>query len=146
MKAILLATLMSAPALPALAEIVQIKSAKAVAATMDALEAAVTEAGATVVARVDHAKGAASVDLALQEAQVLIFGNPALGTPVMQADPLAGLYLPLRVLVYADAGGEVWLVYETPAAMFEGLSIPADADAVAKMTGALAKFAEAAAK
>ena len=65
-------------------------------ATMDALEAAVTGAGATVFARVDHAAGAEGIGMALTPAQLLIFGNPALGTPAMQADPLAGLYLPLQ--------------------------------------------------
>jgi uncharacterized protein (DUF302 family) len=131
---------------PALAEVVQVKSAKPVAATVDALEAAVTEAGATVVARVDHGKGAASVEMPLGESQLLIFGNPALGTPAMQADPLAGLQLPLKVLVYADESGQVWLAYENPADMFAGLAIPPDAEVVGKMSGALAKLTDKAAE
>lgn len=146
MKPFILSAVIACLALPALGEIMQVKSAKAVAATVDALEAVVTEAGAKVVARVDHAAGAASVDMALGEAQLLIFGNPELGTPAMQADPLAGLHLPLKVLVYADAEGQVWLAYENPADMFAGLAVPADSDVVAKMNGALAKFTEAAAK
>jgi uncharacterized protein (DUF302 family) len=146
MKTLLLTAVLACVSLPALAEVVQVKSAKAVAATVDALEAAVVEAGAKVVARVDHGKGAASVDMPLGEAQLLIFGNPALGTPAMQADLLAGLHLPLKVLVYADAGGQVWLAYENPAEMFEGLAVPAYAEFVAKMTGALAKLTEKAAQ
>jgi uncharacterized protein (DUF302 family) len=146
MKTLLFAAALSLISLSAMAEIVQIKSAKAVGPTMDALEAAVTAAGAKVVARVDHGKGAASVDLPLGESQLLIFGNPALGTPAMQADPLAGLQLPLKVLVYADADGQAWLAYETPAAMFEGLAIPGDAEVIGKMDGALKKLTEAAAQ
>ncbi|NJM82429.1 MAG: DUF302 domain-containing protein [Tabrizicola sp.] len=146
MKQIVLSAALACAALPALAEVVQLKSAKAVGPTVDALEAAVTEAGAKVVARVDHGKGAASVDMPLGESQLLIFGNPALGTPVMQADPLAGLRLPLKVLVYADAEGQVWLAYENPADMFAGLAIPAEGGAIEKMAGALAKLTEKAAQ
>ena len=146
MKPFILSTAIACLALPALGDIVQLKSAKAVGATVDALEAAVTEAGAKVVARVDHGAGAASVNLPLGESQLLVFGNPALGTPAMQADPLAGLQLPLKVLVYADAEGQVWLAYENPADMFAGLAVPADAEVVVKMAGALAKLTEAAAQ
>jgi uncharacterized protein (DUF302 family) len=146
MKPFILSTAIVCLALPALGDIVQVKSAKAVGATVDALEAAVTKAGATVVARVDHGAGAASVNMPLGESQLLVFGNPALGTPAMQADPLAGLHLPLKVLVYADAQGQVWLAYENPADMFAGLAVPADAEAVVKMTGALATLTEAAAQ
>lgn len=146
MKPLMFAAVLAFAALPAMAEIVQIKSAKAVGPTMDALEAAVAAAGAKVVARVDHGLGAASVDLPLGESQLLIFGNPALGTPALQADPLAGLYLPLKVLVYADAEGQAWLAYETPATLFEGLAVPADADVIGKMDGALKKLTEVAAR
>jgi uncharacterized protein (DUF302 family) len=146
MKVLSILVAMTCSACPAFAEVVLVKSTKPVTATVDALEAAVTEAGAKIVARVDHGKGAASVDMPLGESQLLIFGNPALGTPAMQADPLAGLQLPLKVLVYADAGGEVWLAYENPADMFAGLAIPADAEVVGKMSGALAKLTEKAAQ
>lgn len=146
MKPLILSAALACLALPAVGEVVQVKSAKAVGATVDALEAIVADAGAKVVARVDHGAGAVSVNLPIGESQLLIFGNPALGTPAMQADPLAGLHLPLKVLVYADADGQVWLAYEKPADMFAGLAIPGDAEVVTKMTGALAKFTEAAAK
>ena len=99
----------------------RVKAAGDVAATMDALEAAVTGAGATVFARVDHAGGAEGVGMDLAPAQLLIFGNPQLGTPAMQDDPLAGLYVPLRVLVYRGGDGQVWLAYEAPGHMFEDL-------------------------
>jgi uncharacterized protein (DUF302 family) len=50
----------------------------------------------------------------MQPARVLIFGNPAGGTPVMVASPLAALELPLRILVWQDRGGQTWLSYLTP--------------------------------
>ena len=125
--------------MPAAAELITVQSSKPVAETMDALEAAVAGAGATVFARIDQTKGAASVDLEMGDAQTLIFGNPKLGTPAMQADLRASLYLPLKVAVYEADGGSV-LTYEDPAEMFSGLEIPADAKFVAMMQGALGKL------
>ncbi|WP_299848383.1 DUF302 domain-containing protein [uncultured Roseovarius sp.] len=142
MKKIITAAALSMAAVPAVAseDIVKVKASGDVASTMDALEAAVTGAGATVFARVDHAAGAAKVDMELAPEQVLIFGNPKLGTPAMQDDPLAGLYLPMKVLVYQDGDGQTWLAYEDPAEMLEDLNVPKDAEYVKKMTGALAKL------
>jgi len=125
--------------------LIKVKSTRNVAQSLDALEAAVTKAGAKVFARVDHAKGAASVDMPINDAQLLIFGNPALGTPAMQADPLAGLFLPLKMLAYTDADGTTWLVYQDIVAMFDGLNIPKDAEVIAKMQGALGKLSSVAA-
>jgi len=130
---------------PAFADIQKVQASGGVDEVMDRLEAAVTGAGATVFARVDHGGGAEKAGLELGDSQLLMFGNPNLGTPAMQADALAGLYLPLKVLVFADGEGQTWVAYEPPAKMFEGLDVPADAEFVAKMTGALGKFSAAAA-
>lgn len=129
-------------AVPVMAgDIVKVKASGDVASTMDALEAAVTGAGATVFARVDHAGGAKKVDLELADSQLLIFGNPKLGTPAMQDDALAGLYLPLKVLVYQDGNGDVFLAYEDPASMLGGLGgFNGEAEYLKKMTGALGKL------
>ncbi|WP_171173894.1 DUF302 domain-containing protein [Ruegeria sp. HKCCD8929] len=126
-------------------DLIKVKTEKSVAEVMDALEAAVGNAGATVFARVDHAAGAQKVGMELGDAQLLIFGNPKLGTPAMQADPLAGLYLPLKVLAYSDADGQVWLVYEDPAEMLDDVEISGDAPVLGKMQGALKKLTGAAA-
>ncbi|WGH77948.1 DUF302 domain-containing protein [Jannaschia ovalis] len=121
-------------------------SPRPVAETMDRLEAAVRDAGATVFARVDHSGGAASVEMELPEAQLLIFGNPRLGTPVMQQDLRAGLHLPLRVLVHASDGGSV-IVWEDLDAMLGGLEITPELEARGRIAGALERFAtEAAAR
>lgn len=138
--AVLVLTLAGLPALASNDDIVKVRSVSDVATTMDRLEAAVTGAGATVFARVDHAAGAASVDMELAPAQLLVFGNPKLGTPAMQDDPLAGLFLPLRVLVYRDGAGQVWLAYEDPKEMFDNLSISDDAEYIKMMSGALGKL------
>ena len=138
--------LLALVAAPALAEdIVRVPATGNVGEVMDRLETAVMEAGAKVFARVDHGAGAASVDMPISASELLVFGNPALGTPAMQADPLAGLFLPLKVLAYEDADGAVWLAYEDPAATFGDLEIPEDAEVLTKMSGALGKLTAAAA-
>ena len=83
--------------------------------TMDRLEAAVKAKGLTVFARIDHAAGAAAAGLSLRPTELLIFGNARGGTPLMQADQAVGIDLPLKALVYEDAGGKVWLAYNNPA-------------------------------
>ena len=126
------------------AEYIRVEATGTVQEVSDRLVAAVEGAGAKVFARVPHSKGAASVDLELQDAELVIFGNPKLGTPALQADIHAGLVLPLRVLVHDD-GGQTVLSYESVDALFDGMDIPADAPFRAVMTGALAKLTGAAA-
>ena len=82
--------------------------------TMDRLAAEVKAKGLTVFARVDHAAGAAEVGMQLRPTELLIFGNARGGTPLMQANQLAGIDLPLKALVYQDAAGKVWLAYDEP--------------------------------
>lgn len=82
--------------------------------TLDRLEAEVKARGMTVFARIDHAAGAAQVGLSLSPTEVLIFGNAKAGTPLMQSKPSIGIDLPLKVLVWKDAGGKVWLAYNEP--------------------------------
>ncbi len=125
------------------ADYVRVEATGSVSEVSDRLVAAVEGAGAKIFARVPHSKGAASVEMELQDAELVIFGNPKLGTPALQADIRAGLVLPLRVLVHDD-GGQTVLTYESVDALFEGMDIPADAAFRAKMAGALKKLTGAA--
>lgn len=75
-----------------------------VANTTDKLVAAIEGSGATLFAVVDHAAGAKKVDLVMAPATLVIFGNPKLGTPLMNSNPKAGLDLPLRVLIWTEDG------------------------------------------
>lgn len=133
----------AALATPAAADFITKQSSHSVTDTMDALVAAVTEAGATVFARVDHSEGATSVGVDLADAQLLVFGNPALGTPALQDDLRAGLALPLRVLVY-DNNGQTVVYYEEADELFDGLDIDDDAGYVTRMEGALNMLTDAA--
>ncbi|MGC1496500.1 MAG: DUF302 domain-containing protein [Sulfitobacter sp.] len=141
-RPLILATAVSAlMTLPAYAaDMISKISPHSVTVTMDRLEAAVEGAGATVFARVDHAAGAAKVDMELRPTELLIFGNPKLGTPAMLDGQTAGLDLPLRVLAYADGEGVVHVTYHDPAGLGEAHGLPADAKYLAMMTGALDKL------
>jgi uncharacterized protein (DUF302 family) len=130
--------LMTLPA--SAADIVHKMSPHSVSVTIDRLAAAAEGAGATVFARVDHAAGAAKVDMDLRPTVLLIFGNPKLGTPAMLDGQTAGLDLPLRVLAYADAEGAVHVTYHDPASLAAAHGLPADAEYIKMMTGALDKL------
>jgi uncharacterized protein (DUF302 family) len=82
--------------------------------TMDRLIAAVTSRGMTVLARIDHAAAAAKTGMELRPTEVVLFGNPRAGTPLMQAAQTIGIDLPLKALVWQDAGGKTWLAYDDP--------------------------------
>jgi uncharacterized protein (DUF302 family) len=113
-----------------------------VKATMDRLEAALRDKGITLFARIDHAAGAASVDMPLRPTELIIFGNPKAGTPLMQAKQSIGIDLPVKMLGWQDAAGKVWLAYNDPAwlARRHGLKGEAEA-AVAGLAKALAMLA-----
>lgn len=87
--------------------------------TLDRLEAVLGEKGVTVFARIDHGAGAKAAGLTLRPMQLLIFGNPKAGTPLMQAAPSIGLDLPLKVLVWEDDAGEVHVIWNSPAYLIE---------------------------
>jgi len=80
--------------------------------------------GLTVFARIDHRAGAREAGLEMQDEQVLVFGNPRAGTPLMVARPLAGLDLPLRVLVWRGPDGQVWASYQDAAFIARRYGLP----------------------
>jgi uncharacterized protein (DUF302 family) len=82
--------------------------------TLDRLEADLKTKGITVFARIDHAAGAASVDMPLRPTELLIFGSPKGGTPLMQANQAIGIDLPLKILGWQDAAEKVWVTYADP--------------------------------
>lgn len=125
-------------AMPAVA-LETLASPYSVSETMDKLVAAVEGAGASVIARVDHSDAAGSVDMELPESQLLIFGNPKVGTPVMQQDLRAGLILPLRVLVSEGDNGTV-ITWQSPNEMFSGLDVDLESESVKMSAGALQKL------
>ncbi len=120
------------------------KSPHGVVSTADKLESILESKGMTVFGRVDHAAGADSVELALRPTQVLIFGNPKIGTPLMNCSQSIAIDLPQKMLVWEDAEGEVWLGYNDPEYLKARHDTQGCDDVFAKVSGALAAFAKAA--
>ena len=82
--------------------------------TVDRATAAIAALGMTVVARIDHAGAAAKAGLELRPTEVLFFGNPKAGTPLMQAAQTMGIDLPLKILIWRDEQDKTWLAYNDP--------------------------------
>ena len=82
--------------------------------TIDRLEAILQAKGITIFVRIDQRAEAKKVGLSLRPTQLLLFGNPEAGTPLMVAEPTSALDLPLKILAWEAADGEVWLSYNDP--------------------------------
>lgn len=99
--------------------IVSRASPYSVAETINRLEAVLKGKGITIFTRIDHAGEAAKAGLKMRPAQLLIFGNPKAGTPIMNAAPLAAIDLPWKALAWEDAEGKTWLSYNDPTYFME---------------------------
>lgn len=95
--------------------LVALKSPYDAKETMNRFEDIAKQRGLTVFARIDHAAGAAKIGRALRPTEVLIFGNPQGGTPMMECAQSAGIDLPLKALVWEDEAKQVWLGYNEAA-------------------------------
>lgn len=94
--------------------ITRIASQHSVTTTLERLESLLKERGVMVFARIDFSGDAARAGLTMRPEQMLIFGNPKAGTPLMQSAPAAGLDLPLKALVWQDASGQTQVAYNDP--------------------------------
>jgi len=125
--------------------LVAMESSHGVAETMDRLEKIVTGAGFNVIARVNHGKAAKGVDIDLKPVELLIFGKPKTGSLLMQSRPSAAIDLPMKYMVWEDAGGKVSIGWNDPAWIAVRHGITNRDELIRKMTGALHKFAARAA-
>jgi len=94
--------------------VLQFRSAFDAATTIEKIRQALESHGVTVFAHIDFSGDAARAGLTMPPEQMLIFGNPKAGTPLMQQQPVSGLDLPLKVLVWDDAQGATWIACNTP--------------------------------
>ena len=126
--------------------LITVASHHSVKETMDRLEASLMGRGVTIFARIDHAAGATEAGMELRPTELIVFGNPKAGTPLMQAKQTIGLDLPLRMLGWQDADGRTWLTYNDIGwlAKRHGLGSEA-ASAVAGIADFITKLAETAA-
>jgi len=105
---------------------IHLKSPHTVPETVAALEEAIGRRGIHIAARIDHSGDAAKVGLQMPPTVLLIFGNPAAGTPLMVASPTLALDLPLKALAWQDADGHVWVSYNSPAYLQKRHDVPED--------------------
>lgn len=124
---------------------VTLESNYSVEKTTKRLESALTQNGLTIFRKVDHQEGAASVDMELRPTTVLIFGNPKLGTPLMQCAPTVAIDLPQKMLIWKDQNGQVQVGYNSPDYLKRRHDIKGCDQELQKITGALNKFAQTAA-
>ena len=131
---------------PASAEngLVSVQSAHDVQETANRLEAVLIKKGMNVFARIDHASGAKKVDMQLRPTELVVFGNPKVGTPLMLCDQNVAIDLPQKALIHEDAKGQVWLSYNNPAYLAERYQLNECAAVLEKVSGALSNFAKAA--
>ena len=148
MRSILTAVFLTLGALPALAadDLAVRPSKYSVKDTVDRIVAALDAKGIKPVARVDHAAGAKSAGLDMKPAEVLIFGNPKLGTPLMLANPQAAIDLPMRVLAWEDKDGKVWVGYVKPDVLKARHSLQGVDEQLKGIAGALEAFSKAGAE
>ena len=131
---------------PGLADdgLVDLPSQYGVAETLDRFETAAKAAGLKIFARLDHAKAASAVGQQLRPTELLIFGNPKVGTGMMSSQQRAGIELPMKVLAWQDAEGSVWLSYTRPDYLFGRFQITDRPEVEKAMSNALARLAKAA--
>jgi uncharacterized protein (DUF302 family) len=120
-------------------DIVTLVTSRSVPDTVTRLEDLVAARGMTVFAIIDHSGAAQQVGLALRDTKLVVFGSPQSGTPVMDAVPLAALDLPLKILIWDDAG-HTKISYLDPSALARRLGLTSD---LASRLAGIAPLAEA---
>jgi len=104
--------------------LVDLPSKHSVDETVEKLKGILQSKSITLFALIDHSGEAAKAGLKMRPTKLLIFGNPKSGTPVMQAAPTSAIDLPLKILVWEDAQGNVWVTYNSPVYLQERHGVP----------------------
>ena len=120
------------------------KSHFSVKVTLDRLENVLRKKGITIVTRWSHHAGAKKAGIPLRSTELLIFGNPKLGSHFFTSEQTAGIDLPMKALAWKDKAGQVWLTYNDPTYIANRHGIDNRPAIVKKMTGALNNLTNAA--
>tara|TARA_B100000745_G_scaffold113071_1_gene72782 strand:+ start:1694 stop:2143 length:450 start_codon:yes stop_codon:yes gene_type:complete len=126
--------------------LISVESHYSVKETADRFESLIKKKGLTLFTRIDHQKNAAGVDLPLNASEVIIFGNPKIGTPLMQCSELIAIDLPQKVLIREDNDKKVWLSYNDPEYLKERHQVKGCEPILEKIAGALKGLSKAAAE
>ncbi|TNF98732.1 MAG: DUF302 domain-containing protein [Gammaproteobacteria bacterium] len=124
--------------------LVVVESAHDVKTTADKLEAALKAKGMTVFMRINHADNASKAGLTMHATELVVFGNPKIGTPLMNCSASVAIDLPQKMLIRKDESGQVLLSYNAPDYLVSRHKIVGCEKVLEKVKGALAKFASAA--
>ena len=124
--------------------LISVKSSHDVKATADRLEIILNQKGMTVFIRIDHAAGARKVGKKLRPTEIVVFGNPKVGTPLMQCSQSVAIDLPQKALIWQDDKGQVWLSYNDPNYLDQRHGLTGCAGVIEKVEKALSNFAKAA--
>jgi len=139
---ILLSIVFVSPVLAGGDGLINVKSAHDVKQTADRLESVLKEKGMTVFIRIDHTQGAKKVGKDLRPTELVIFGNPKVGTPLMQCAQSVAIDLPQKALIWKDDAGQVWLSYNNPKYLEKRHGIKGCDEVIAKVEKALGNFAK----
>jgi uncharacterized protein (DUF302 family) len=144
--ALVIAALLGGASAPASTDggLVSKRSAHTVDQTLDRLEAALKDAGAKIVARLDHTAEAKAIGRPMRPTALVIFGNPAVGAPLMLRNQTIGIDLPMKALAWEDERGQVWLTYNAPGYLAERHGVSGSTEALEAMRKGLERFTDAA--
>jgi len=124
--------------------LIDVKSSYAVQKTADRLETALKAKGMTIFARINHSEGAKKAGIDLPATELIIFGNPKVGSPLMQCNRTVGIDLPQKALIWKDGNGQVWLSYNDPQYLAKRHGLSECVQVIQKVEKALSNFAKAA--
>ena len=124
--------------------LVNVSSTYSVEETADRLENVLQKKGMTIFNRIKHSKAAANVDIELRKTELIIFGNPKVGSPLMQCQKSVAIDLPQKALIWEDENADVWISYNMPAYLVKRHNISGCEEVIAKIGKALAGITKAA--
>ena len=124
--------------------LISVKSSHDVKATADRLENVLKQKGMNVFIRINHAAGARKVGKNLRPTELVVFGNPKVGTPLMQCNQSVAIDLPQKALIWQDEKDQVWLTYNDPDYLAQRHGLDQCTEVINKVAKALSNFARAA--
>ena len=132
-----LLALFSAAPLMAADGVINVKSAFTVEETADRLERILNEKGMTIFKRIKHSEGAANAGIELRATELFIFGNPKVGSPLMQCEQSVAIDLPQKALIWEDIEAQVWISYNDPRYLEQRHEISGCEEVISKIEKAL---------
>ena len=124
--------------------LISVKSSHDVKVTADRLENILNQKGMTVFIRINHSAGAQKVGKKLRPTELVVFGNPKVGTPLMQCSQSVAIDLPQKALIWQDDKGQAWLTYNDPNYLAQRHGLSECTEVIKKVEKALSNFAKAA--